>query len=190
MMNYERQKAEIATIKPRTFTLELSDADVKRLYEKTAADGITPAQLLEGFIGDLLDGTYTHGSDERELASAYYDRCCYEFSRTGSLLEWALADYRLDDIADALEQIDDAAGDLEYYAQHPDDPDGTPDFINKLQGYISEAESELQEIYSEYAAGKDKPQPLSEGIASIRRYMGELQSMTERGNISNDNCSM
>ena len=38
MDNYSRQAAEIATIKPRSFTLELSDADVKRLYEKTAAD--------------------------------------------------------------------------------------------------------------------------------------------------------
>lgn len=184
MTPYERQKAEIETIKPRTFTLELSDADVKRLYEKTAADGITPAYLLEGFIGDLLDGTYSHGSDERELASAYYDRCCYEFSRTGSLLEWALYEYRLDDIADALEQIDDAAGDLEYYAQHPDDPDGTPDFIQELHDIKAEAESELQDIYNEYAAGKKEPQPLDEGIAAIRRYMDELQSMTERGDIS------
>lgn len=184
MNNYERQAAEIATIKPRSFTLELSDADVKRLYEKTAADGITPAQLLEGFIGDLLDGTYTHGSDERELASAYYDRCCYEFSRTGSLLEWALYDYRLDDIADALEQIDDAAGEIEYYTQHQDDPDGTPEYLQELQGYKAEAESELQAIYSEYAAGKKEPQPLDEGIAAIRRYMDELQSMTERGTIS------
>lgn len=32
MTPYERQKAEIQTIKPRSFTLELSDADVKRLY--------------------------------------------------------------------------------------------------------------------------------------------------------------
>lgn len=184
MNNYERQAAEIATIKPRSFTLELSDADVKRLYEKTAADGITPAQLLQGFIGDLLDGTYTHGSDERELASAYYDRCCYEFSRTGSLLEWALYDYRLDAIADALEQIDDAAGEIEYYAQHQDDPDGTPEYLQELQGYKAEAESELQDIYSEYAAGKKEPQPLDEGIAAIRRYMDELQNMTERGTIS------
>ena len=184
MNNYERQAAEIATIKPRTFTLELSDADVKRLYEKTAADGITPAELLQGFIGDLLDGTYTHGSDERELASAYYDRCCYEFSRTGSLLEWALYDYRLDDIADALEQIDDAAGEIKYYAQHQDDPDGTPEYLPELQGYNAEAESELQAIYSEYAAGKKEPQPLDEGIAAIRRYMDELQNMTERGTIS------
>ena len=184
MKNYERQAAEIKTIQPRSFTLELSDADVKRLYEKTAADGITPAELLQGFIGDLVNGTYTHGSDERELASAYYDRCCYEFSRTGSLLEWALYDYRLDDIADALEQIDDAAGEIEYYAQHQDDPDGTPEYLQELQGYKAEAESELQEIYSEYAAGKKEPQPLDEGIAAIRRYMDELQNMTERGTIS------
>lgn len=184
MRDYSTQAAEIGTIKPRTFTLELSDADIKRLYEKAYRNGITPAALIEGFLGDLLGGTYTHGSDERELASAYYDRCCYEFSRTGSLLEWALYDCRLDDIADALEQIDDAAGDLEYYAQHPDDPDGTPEFLQELQGYKAEAESELQAIYSEYAAGKKEPQPLDEGIAAIRRYMDELQNMTERGTIS------
>lgn len=183
MNNYERQAAEIATIKPRSFTLELSDADVKRLYEKTAADGITPAQLLQGFIGDLLDGTYSHGSDERELASAYYDRCCFEFQRTGSLLEWALYEYRLDDIADALEQIDDAEGDLEYYAQHPEDQP-QPGDLDDLQAIKTEAESELQDIYSEYAADKKKPQTLEEGIAAIRRYMDELQSMTERGNTS------
>ncbi len=174
MKNYERQAAEIATIKPRTFTLELSDADVKRLFEKTAADGITPAELLQGFIGDLLDGTCSHGSDERELASAYYDRCCYEFSRTGSLLEWALRDYRLNDIADALEQIDDAAGDLAYYDQHPNDPDGTPAFLQELQEYKAEAESKLQDIYNEYAARSKDPQTFSEGMAAIRRYMDEL----------------
>jgi hypothetical protein len=185
MTPYDRQKAEIETIKPRSFTLELSDADVKRLYEKAYSNGITPAQLLQDYIGDLLDGTYTRGSDERMYAQQYFDRCIYTWpDDPRSFLQWALEEYRIDDIADELETLDYATGDIKYYEEHPDDPDNTPDFINKLQGYISEAESELQEIYSEYAAGKDKPQPLDEGIAAIRRYMDELQSMTERGNIS------
>ena len=184
MTPYERQTAEIATVKPRSFTLDLSDADVRRLYEKAYTDDITPAELLQGFIGDLLGGTYTHGSDERELASAYYDRCGYDFGIYRSFLSWALYEDRLDDIADELEQIDDTASELEYYAQHPDDPDSTPDAIQELQGMRAEAETELQEIYNEYKAGKDNPQPFTEGIAAIRNYMNELQSMTERGRIS------
>ena len=59
------QKEEIATIKPRSFTLELSDADVKRLYEKAYSNGTTPAEMMQSYLGDLLDGTYTRGSDER-----------------------------------------------------------------------------------------------------------------------------
>lgn len=178
MTPYERQKAEIETIKPRTFTLELSDADVKRLYEKTAADGITPAYLLEAFIGDLLDGTYTRGSDERELASAYYDRCCFEFQRTGSLLEWALYEYRLDDIADALEQIDDMKGEIEYLTAHPDEAE--PGELQAAQDDIDGAESDLKAIYEEYTASKGN-EPYSDGIAAIRRYLAELQSMIEKG---------
>lgn len=178
MRNAEVQRAEIATIKPRTFTLELSDADIKRLYEKTAADGITPAELLEGFIGDLLDGTYSHGSDERELASAYYDRCCYEFHRTGSLLEWALHEYRLEEITNALEEIDETAGDLGYYEQHPDDPDGTPDQISRLEKWKAEAEADLQGLYAEYSATEEKPQALEDGIEGIRRYLQELENLT------------
>lgn len=184
MTPYERQTAEIATVKPRSFTLELSDADVKRLYEKAYTDGITPAELLQGFIGDLLSGTYSHGSDERELARAYYDRCGYDFGIYRSFLSWALYEDRLDDIADELEQIDDAENDLKYYAQHPDDPDGTPDFLQELQGYKAEAESELQDLYNEYTATNKDPQPLNEGIAAIRQYMNELQDMIERGEHS------
>lgn len=172
----KRQADEIATIKPRTFKLELSDADVKRLYEKTVADGITPAELLQGFIGDLVDGTYTHGSDERALASAYYARCGYEFSRTGGLLEWSLRNYRFDDIADALEEIDDAAGDLEYYQEHPEDPDGTPEHLQKLQGYQEEAARTLKAIYREYSAYKTEPQPLDEGVKAVRRHIQELRN--------------
>lgn len=179
MRNAEIQRAEIATIKPRTFVLELSDADVKRLYEKTAADGITPAELLQGFIGDLLDGTYSHGSDERLLASAYYDRCGHELNRTGSLLEWALREYRLNEITDALEEIDNTAGDLSYYEQHPDDPDGTPDQISRLKKWKAEAEGDLQKLYEEYKAEEENPQSLEEGIKGIRRYIQELENLTK-----------
>ena len=71
------QEKEIKTIKPRTYKLKLSDADVERLRETASYKGLTPEQLLEIFIGDLVDGTYSSGSDERLFASEYFDRLVY-----------------------------------------------------------------------------------------------------------------
>lgn len=45
--------------------MNLSDADVRRLAEKSGEGGLTISELLENFIGDLVDGTYSNGSDER-----------------------------------------------------------------------------------------------------------------------------
>ena len=66
-------------VKKRAFTLELTDADTAAFIEKCFRDGTTPAEVLEGFINDLVDGSYTRGSDERMLASDYYERCGYGF---------------------------------------------------------------------------------------------------------------
>ena len=77
MTSREQQEAEIKTIKPRVITLNLSDADVERLFGKTYVNGITPSELIEGFRGDLIDGTYSNGSAERMLADEHFDRCCY-----------------------------------------------------------------------------------------------------------------
>lgn len=60
----KEQEKEIATIKERTIYLNLSDADCKRISTYAAKANITVSQLLESFIGDLVNGTYTNGSDE------------------------------------------------------------------------------------------------------------------------------
>ena len=41
MRDYNSRKNEIETIKPRTITINLSDADVKRLAEKSGEGGLT-----------------------------------------------------------------------------------------------------------------------------------------------------
>ena len=83
----ERQQKEIATIKPRTFLVDLSDADVDRLAREAANAGMTMADLLKNFIGDLVDGTYSNGSDERMCAEAWYDRCGFShFAETNIAL--------------------------------------------------------------------------------------------------------
>ena len=74
---HKDQKAEIITIKERAITLKLSDADVERIFKKAGATGLTVPELLQNFIGDLVDGTYSNGSDERDYAQRWFDRCWF-----------------------------------------------------------------------------------------------------------------
>ena len=73
----EQQNKEIEIIKPRTLEIKLSDADVKRLAEKAGAHGLSVAELLKAFIGDLVCGTYSNGSDERMYAEQWFERCWF-----------------------------------------------------------------------------------------------------------------
>ena len=41
----------------------------------TGRYGTTVEELLENFVGDLIDGTYCNGSDEYEYARRWFERC-------------------------------------------------------------------------------------------------------------------
>lgn len=71
------QRKEIETIKPRTYSLNLSDADVERIAKSAGSYGLTVSELLENFIGDLVAGTYSNGSDERMYAEQWAERCWF-----------------------------------------------------------------------------------------------------------------
>lgn len=78
MSRYQRnQEEEIQTIRKRTYELELSDADVLRLKYKAEEGKLTPEELLQNFVGDLVDGTYSNGSDERMRAQDWFERCWF-----------------------------------------------------------------------------------------------------------------
>lgn len=62
--------------------------------ELCEADGVPPETVLRGFIGDLCeivnttanpraDGYGSNGSDEREMAAAYYERVGYPYWKRG-----------------------------------------------------------------------------------------------------------
>lgn len=172
---------EAETIKPRTFTLELSDSELERLYEKAYESGTTPGEVLAGFVGDLVGGIHQRGRDERDLASAYFDRCCYDIGLDRDFLSWALSNFRLEEIADCLDTIDMARDDLAYYAENPDE--AQPENVDAIKDALTAAEKELTEIYNEYAEGSERAQALPDGIAAIKNYLDELQAMKERGRV-------
>ena len=86
----KEQEKEIATIKERTIYLNLSDADCKRISTYAAKANITVSQLLESFIGDLVNGTYTNGSDERDCAQRWFERCGYGMYSEKTFLRYIL----------------------------------------------------------------------------------------------------
>lgn len=170
----EQQQAEIATIRPRSFTLNLSDADVERLFEKAYSNGITPADLLEGFIGDLVGGTYSHGSDERLYAQQYFDRCNYG-DGSESWLAWSLYNCEYSDIEDYLSVYESCLEEME---------DPIPDEQEKIKELFADAEAKLKEIYDSYVAEMKyrsvaEPQPYSEALQAVIDYRAELKCMKE-----------
>ena len=104
---YDKQQDEIKTIKERTLTLQLSDADVKRLCKKAASVSLTVPQLLENFIGDLVCGTYSNGSDERDYVHNWFERCCFDFSAEPTFLRYSLMNFICEDVIELYTDIQD-----------------------------------------------------------------------------------
>ncbi len=124
------QREEIETIKARNISLNLSDADVKRLCEKAGSVGLAVSELLESFIGDLVDGTYTNGSDERMYANEWFERCGFSWM-SESFLRFLIDCDDVEDTVDDWNEIkyykdleelgEDDKEDLAYYEESIND---------------------------------------------------------------------
>lgn len=110
----KEQKAEIKTIKPRTYHLNLSDNDVERLAIKAGKYGLTSSELLENFIADLVNGTYSNGSDERMYAAQWADRCWFSFEPEKNLIQYLCDSWEchFSDFMNILERINDIESDI------------------------------------------------------------------------------
>lgn len=103
-----QQQEEIETIRSRTIEVKLSDADVKRISEKAAAHGLTVGELIENFIGDLVCGTYSNGSDERMYAEQWFERCWFGMFPDLTFLRYLIEWGGLDEVVKAWENIGDS----------------------------------------------------------------------------------
>lgn len=105
-MNFcEEQKREIETIKERIVKLELSDADCERISRKAGISGLTVSELLENFIGDLVNGTYSNGSDERDKAYEWYNRCWFANMNNNLLHHLIECNYNVPDFLEAYDEL-------------------------------------------------------------------------------------
>ena len=164
------QKDEIATIKERTVVLNLSEADCQRIAEKAGSHGLTVGQLLENFIGDLVNGTYTNGSDERNRASDWFERCWFSYQPEETLLrhliEWGCMEEFLDNyryLQEALEDLNAAEGEEDREA---------------IQEEVDYQQQELKEQYEEYCGYCiGKPEPFEQAVSGVLKWNEELMKM-------------
>jgi hypothetical protein len=137
----KEQDEEIKTIKERNVRINLSDADIERLYNKTGEVGLTVSELLENFIGDLVGGTYSNGSDERMYANQWFDRCGFSMDFGDmSFLQWLI-------INGSIEEVVDEWSDFQMFKE-----DEEIDENDKKD--IAIIEADMDDFFSEYRQQK------------------------------------
>lgn len=166
----ESQKQEIETIKERTITLKLSDADCERIAIKAGMGGQTVAELLENFIGDLVDGTYSNGSDERDRADQWYERCGFSYMNTDTLLHHLL--YCGYDVDDFLTTYDE----LKFFEANPQE---FADEVAELEDgeklwFEEEYQSYIKEFLEEH---KDVKLEIEKEVEQCRKWFKEMQAL-------------
>lgn len=120
---------EINTIKPRIIELNLSDSDFTKIFKKAGTCNLTVGKLIENFIGDLVVGTYSNGSDEVMYAQDWFNRCWFS-SAENNFLKKVINDF--EDIDYIITEYEE----LEYYKKNPDEIDEClkKEFENHLYG--------------------------------------------------------
>lgn len=177
-----QQQEEIKTICKRTLELELSDADVRRISKKAGAVGFTVAELLQSFIGDLVDGTYSNGSDERMYAQKWFDRCgfamCSDLTFLRYLMEWGGG---IDEVITLWEDIQSAKKEIAHLKEHPEEAE--PDEIAGYQEDIEYWKEQIDEHWNEYTEQKKEytPGTFDEEMEKVLNWRQEYQRFLNGG---------
>ena len=149
---------------------------------KQAAWVLLRKNLLENFIGDLVDGTYTNGSDERMYAENWFDRCLFSFDEYDTFLAYLIKNYEDRNFFDLLDTVDDCQYELDDL--DPKDFDSDEAYTEEQEYFnaqIEEAEEEIQEIFSNYLDCSGNTESYEKELAIIVRYRENLEkSLSER----------
>lgn len=174
MRDYSNQKAEIETIRERSIAIKLSDADTVRITEKAEGVGLTVAELLESFIGDLVSGTYSNGSDERMYADEWFNRCGFSWMYEKTFLTFLIRWGNIQPILDTLDYIAECEEDLKE-ATDEEERKAIEEELEYQRREIEDYYREYTDSYREEENGKE-PQPYTEALEGVRAYKDRLEA--------------
>ena len=166
--------------KERSFVLRLSDADAKQLYIKAGMSGIRVTELLEHFIQDLTYSINSNGSDERDLANQWFDRCMFRDLYGSSFVQFALESGNGKWAADLWQSLLSARTRLNK---------GTSDFCDQeeMDAVRDDAavwQEELEEYYQEYVEhGQAGGEGMEAEMQKLSQWYQEMDTFIERGSL-------
>lgn len=109
-------------VSERTVGIQMSDEDAEKLSALAAKHGMTAGELLSSFVGDLICGSQTNGSDEREFAELWLNRCYGYWDDDSLLAHLANSDPDVNAaVGEFLTQYDDWKLSLEHPEQFSDE---------------------------------------------------------------------
>lgn len=169
------QKEEIQTIRERNITVKLSDADCYRLLKKCGESGITVGELIANFIGDLVGGTYSNGSDERMYANEWFERCWFGAFPESTLLNHLLSSgYEPEDYLDVLDDIETFKAEKEYLEEHPEEAN---EYSQNIDYDIFGSECKLKYMISGWKP--DKEPNMDAELEIIKKWVNEKENLCE-----------
>lgn len=178
MFGAERQKEEIETIREKKIIVKLSEADCERISKLCGEHNITVGELIENFIGDLVSGTYTNGSDERMLARNYFERCWFGMFPDLTLVNWLLnySDMDLEEFYCTLDNIENNKEELEYAKSHADE--FAQGEVETLKEDIAYWEKEIAEVKAEFLKENENAN-WEEEVANVKKFYEEMERMKD-----------
>jgi len=189
VMSYKDNKQEAETVRERIYKIRLSDADVERLAKRALSYNLSPAELLENFIGDLVDGTYTNGSDERMYADQWAERCWFALDEPGkNMIHFFFGDNmfgrEFSDLEEIKERIEDekrTIASLEEDIANPENWDQIVhwdvnkgeyvDSYSSVDEYINECTQEIKDEKQWLLCAEEELNELKKDFAD---YMGNV----------------
>lgn len=171
-----KREQEKETVFPRQFYLQLSDEDVKSLFEKAGRVSLTVEELLENFVADLVVGEKSNGSDERMYAESWFERCWFSFEEYDSFLAYLLKNYSYEDFTSNQNLISVCESELEDL--DISEFESESDYAEELE-YIkrrkTEAEEEIQKLYEDYCKCSGSHKEYQQEISKIADYGENLK---------------
>lgn len=182
------EEKEIETIKPRILELKLSNADVERIYKKAGEVGLTVADLLENFIGDLVCGTYSNGSDERMYAQQWFDRCGFSMFQDKTFLKYLIEWNELENVVDNYNRMKEEKIRLMHYEGKEELDDYDKEEIKWTKMEIKDYQESLTYEFEEYKkwAKDEKAGTWEEEIGKVLEWKKTKDQMINIGSRDNN----
>lgn len=173
------QEKEIATIRERTLKIRLSDADILRVCEKAGVHNITVAHIVESYLMDLVNGTYTSGSDERHRANAYFERCNYGTFPGNTFLRYLITTGGIGEYIENLDAVRDYENELTRYAVMKNLTNGEKASFEIFQEELKLAKAVLVDYYKEYCSRctNEPPEPPDKAQAAVIAWQTEYKNL-------------